>query len=199
MTDAPGSDLAATKRRLRAAALDGRPILAAAAPEDVAALAAGHFLAHIALPPGGALAGFWPIGDEFDPRPIMQAALERGLTIGLPVVVARTAPLVFRHWRPGEPLTAAVMGIPVPAVTAPTVSPDVLIVPLLAFDAAGYRLGYGGGYYDRTLAQLRGGERPVLAVGLAYAGQELAEVPHDAAFDQRLDWVVTEREARRLQ
>jgi len=196
VTDAPSSELAALKRDRRAKARSARSILAAAAPAAAAEQAALHFLAHIPLQAGRVLSGYWPIGDEFDPRPLLQAAVQRGLLIGLPVV-RRDAPLGFRQWRPGEPLAPAVMGIPVPAATADTVVPEILVVPLLAFDAAGYRLGYGGGYYDRTLDALRRGERPVLAVGLAYAGQEAADVPHHV-FDQPLDWVVTEREARKF-
>ena len=197
MTDVPSGELAALKRDRRAKARSARSILAAAAPAGAASQAAQHFLDHIPLRAGLVLSGYWPVGDEGDPRPLMQAALQQGLLIGLPVV-SRDAPLTFRQWRPGETLEPAVMGIPVPAATAASVVPEVLIVPLLAFDAAGYRLGYGGGYYDRTLGALRRGERPVLAVGLAYAGQEVADVPHHV-FDQPLDWVVTEREARKFQ
>jgi 5-formyltetrahydrofolate cyclo-ligase len=195
--DVPEGELAAIKRDQRRAAKAGRHAAASAAPVDAATLAAKHFLAHIPLRSGQAIAGYWPVGDEFDPRPILLAALDRGLVVGLPVVTARHMPLTFRCWRSGEAMAPGVMNIPVPTAASPAVVPDLLIVPLLAFDGSGYRLGYGAGHYDRTLAELRRGERPVLAVGLAYAGQEQAQVPHNA-FDQPLDWVVTEREARKL-
>ena len=109
----------------------------------------------------------------------------------LPVVVAKRQPLVFRAWRPGDPLEAGVFGTLHPAPTREAVEPDALIVPLLACDEEGWRLGYGGGFYDRTLAELRK-LKPVTAIGVAYAEQEMDEVPV-APYDQPLDWILTER------
>ncbi|HUF44987.1 MAG TPA: 5-formyltetrahydrofolate cyclo-ligase, partial [Aestuariivirgaceae bacterium] len=113
----------------------------------------------------------------------------------LPVVVARGQPLVFRAWAPGNPTVAGIWSIPVPLESAPELEPDVLIVPMLAFDGEGYRLGYGGGFYDRTLARLRA-IKPVVAVGAAFAGQEVAQVPR-GPHDEPLDWIVTEHGPKR--
>ena len=109
----------------------------------------------------------------------------------MPIVAAKAQPLIFRRWLPGEPLEIGVMKISVPLSSAPVVEPDVLLVPLLAFDKAGYRLGYGGGFYDATLARLRA-KKEIIAIGVAFAGQEVAEVPHEA-HDMKLDYVMTEK------
>jgi 5-formyltetrahydrofolate cyclo-ligase len=115
--------------------------------------------------------------------------------LALPVVERRGAPLVFRRWRPDMALKPGAYGIPAPPEDAPTLTPDIVLVPLVAFDRFGHRLGYGGGYYDRTLARLRA-ERPVQAIGCAHAAQEVARIPAMAT-DARLDWLLTERGARR--
>jgi len=107
----------------------------------------------------------------------------------LPVIQGRGLPLLFRAWKPGDTLDTGVWGIQEPQPSAPALDPDVLLVPLLAFDARGYRLGYGGGFYDRTLAGLRL-RKHVVAVGLAFDEQRVDDVPH-TAYDQRLDWVLT--------
>jgi 5-formyltetrahydrofolate cyclo-ligase len=137
------------------------------------------------------VSAYWPLGDEIDPRPLMEALHLRGHRLALPAIRAAGRPLDFRAWLPGDPLISAGFGIQEPAATAPSVAPRVLLVPLLAFDAAGYRLGYGGGFYDRSLALLRAAG-DTLAVGLAYADQQVAAVPREAT-DQPLDLVVTER------
>ncbi|HYM31013.1 MAG TPA: 5-formyltetrahydrofolate cyclo-ligase [Candidatus Cybelea sp.] len=186
---------AAAKRRLRTAFRAGRAAIALAASPDAPVLAADNFLAHISMPPGACVAGYWPIGDELDPRPLMLRLAGAGLAIALPVVTARGGALTFRRWLQEDVLEPGVLGIHVPPDTAEVMVPRVLLVPLLAFDGTGHRLGYGGGYYDRTLSALRASGRPVAAVGFAYAGQEQPALPYTAA-DQRLDWVVTEREAR---
>lgn len=127
---------------------------------------------------------------EIDTAPLLAAADAAGYRLCLPVVEAVGKPLTFRNWRPGDDLEPGVWGIPVPRPAAGTVEPDMVLAPLLAFDRAGYRLGYGGGFYDRTLERLRA-MKPVSAAGLAYAGQEIDHVPHDDQ-DQRLDAVITE-------
>ncbi len=187
------------KRELRAAALTARRAAHGAVAADRTAedCAAANFLATIDPAPGTAVSGYWPIGDELDCRPLLHRLVAAGSVVGLPVVVARRAPLAFRAWTPGAAMAAGVLAIPVPAGDAAAVVPSVLIVPLLAFDRSGYRLGYGGGYYDRTLAALRASGGPVLAVGYGFAAQEVAAVPHDDT-DQRLDWIVTERQVRRF-
>lgn len=140
------------------------------------------------------VSGYWPIGSEIDPRPILEDFVAKGHEIGLPVVLGPARPLQFRRWQPGDALVSAGFGLQEPAEDSPAVTPRLLLVPLLAFDRAGYRLGYGGGFYDRTLAELRAADPDCLAVGFAYAGQEVEEVPREAT-DLPLDWIVTETEA----
>jgi len=151
-----------------------------------------RLLDSLVIPAEATVSGYWPLRDELDPRPILSALAARGQRLCLPVVVESGAALVFRGWRPDMSLEPAAFGTQVPGADCPVLEPDVLLVPLLAFDRRGHRLGYGGGFYDRTLAGLRG-RRPVLAVGLAFAAQEVDEVPVEAG-DQPLDRVVTERE-----
>lgn len=146
-----------------------------------AALLAGH------TPPKGAIiAGYWPMGGEMDPRPLMLALASRGHALALPITPPRGQPLAFRAWAPGAALSPGPMGTSEP-VGGDELRPDILLVPLLAFDRAGRRLGYGGGYYDRTLAALPGAK----AIGIAYAGQEMPEVPAGPR-DFRLPLIATE-------
>lgn len=136
---------------------------------------------------GRRLSGYWPMRGEADPRPAMAA---HAGPVCLPVVTGRARPLLFRAWSPGAVLVAGGFGAMVPEAAAGEVVPEVMIVPLLAFDRQGYRLGYGGGFYDRTLAALRA-SGPCRAIGLAFAGQEVAAVPRNAT-DLALDLIVTE-------
>lgn len=137
-----------------------------------------------------ALAGYMPIRTEIDPLPVMAGHGASGaVPVGVPVILGPAQPLVFHRWTPGCAMIDGAFGARIPAVAEPVV-PRVVIVPMVGFDARGFRLGYGGGFYDRTLAQLRTAG-PVLAVGFAFDAQELPEVPIDR-FDQRLDAVVTE-------
>lgn len=135
------------------------------------------------------VSGFSAIGDEIDPRPLLTTVIAGGYRVCLPVMQGKGLPLLFRAWTPGDPTTPGVWGIDEPLTTASRLEPDVLLVPLLAFDATGFRLGYGGGFYDRTIADLRA-KKPVIAIGLAFDEQRIDSVPH-AAYDQRLDWVLT--------
>jgi 5-formyltetrahydrofolate cyclo-ligase len=151
-----------------------------------------RLLQKLEIPEDTVVSGYWPIGDELDVRPLLSELFARGNPICLPEVVGRGKPLIFRKWSPGDPLRNASFGTQVPLPDSPERVPRVLLVPLLAFDRTGYRLGYGGGFYDRTLSQLRE-HGSVVAIGIAGAVQEVAEVPHDAS-DQRLDWIATERE-----
>ena len=137
------------------------------------------------------VSGFHPHGSEIDTRQLLGKLAGEGWTTALPIVAAKAQPLIFRRWLPGEPLEIGVMKISVPLSSAPVVEPDVLLVPLLAFDKAGYRLGYGGGFYDATLARLRA-KKEIIAIGVAFAGQEVAEMPHEA-HDMKLDYVMTEK------
>lgn len=187
MTEAPAtaSDivLQAAKAAARKLARAKRAGLAnAAAPARLAEAV----LAHYAPTPGAIIAGYWPMGDEMDPRPLMLALAARGHRLALPVTPPRGEPLAFRAWAPGAVLRAGPMGTSEPT-EGTALRPDILLVPLLAFDRAGRRLGYGGGYYDRTLAALPGAK----AIGIAYAGQEMAEVPAGPQ-DFRLPLIATE-------
>ena len=182
---------AAEKAALRAAALDRRaalpPAARAAAAEALAAAAD-----RLAIPAGAAVSGFLSIRDEIDVGPLLAALAARGHPLALPVVVGGPAGLVFRRWRPGDPLVAAGFGLSEPPPSAGEVAPEVLLVPLAAFDRRGHRIGYGRGYYDKALAALDAVHRR-RAIGVAFAAQEVAAVP-DEPHDRRLDAVLTERD-----
>lgn len=138
------------------------------------------------------VSGFWPMADELDIRPLMIELHNEGCQLALPVVIGKGQPLVFRAWRPGDALEAGVFGTLHPSPRREVVEPDALIVPLLACDAEGWRLGYGGGFYDRTLRGLRR-RKNIVAMGVAFDGQFLPEpVPHGPD-DERLDWLLTDR------
>lgn len=201
MATGAGDDaLRAAKRALRAEAEARRARARQAAGADAGARIREHFWQGLVepglVPPDAAVSGFWPIRDEIDVRPLLEALAARGHVCALPVIVGRGRPLIFRRWRPGDALEAASFGLHEPLASAPEVEPRVLLVPLLAFDGSGRRLGYGAGYYDRTLARLRD-RTAVLAIGIAYAGQRFESVPAGAD-DEPLDWVVTEQSALRL-
>jgi 5-formyltetrahydrofolate cyclo-ligase len=144
------------------------------------------------LPRASAISGYWPIRDELDARPAMQALAERGYRLVLPVSLAQGEPLGFRAWIPGDRLAPDIMRIDAPLPAAPALVPALLLVPMLAFDRACRRLGYGAGFYDRTLAALRR-TRATLALGLAFSAQEVERVP-TGPDDSSLDAVVTEHE-----
>ncbi|MBK3777699.1 5-formyltetrahydrofolate cyclo-ligase [Azospirillum brasilense] len=158
-----------------------------------------RFLEKLVLPgliPDGPVAGYWPLGSELDVRPLLLHLKAGGRSVALPVSGPRGQALAFRDWDPAQPLAAGRYGIHEPGADRPELVPAVLLVPMLAFDRSGHRLGYGAGYYDRTLDALRA-IRPVLAVGTAFAAQEMDAVPH-GAHDERLDWILTERETLRF-
>jgi 5-formyltetrahydrofolate cyclo-ligase len=134
---------------------------------------------------------YMPLGSELDPRPLGEALLERDTRLCLPVVVRRDAPLIFRVWTPGDPLEPDLLGTPAPLPSARAVDPEMVIAPLLAFDGEGNRLGQGGGYFDRTIADLHQRTKAVI-LGLAYAGQEVPSVPAEV-HDRPLDAVLTEQ------
>ena len=142
--------------------------------------------------PAGVLAGYAPIGDECDPYPAMTAMIAQGWRTALPCVVGN-APLIFRRWAPGDPLEPGARRTRQPNEDAVEETPDALLVPLLAFDRTGGRLGWGGGYYDRTLSALRAAGRPI-AIGVAWSEQEAPATPREA-HDERLDAIATERGA----
>ncbi len=142
---------------------------------------------------GRVAAGYWPIRDEIDPRPLMTVLHDRGMVLSLPVIDEATRTLSFQAWAPEVDMVPHAFGTAVPASDGTrTVVPDLVLVPLLAFDRRGMRLGYGMGHYDRTLEALRR-VRSIVTVGLAYGGQEMALVPSEP-HDVALEWVVTEME-----
>jgi len=146
--------------------------------------------------PGTVVSAFWPMAGELDLRPLLEALHARGCVCGLPVVVGRDVPLVFRAWEPGVTLVTSRFGIAEPAPDRRVVRPQHALVPLLAVDDEGYRLGYGGGFYDRTLALLRGdGAAPLVAIGVGLEAQRRPALPREP-FDERLDWLVTEEAVR---
>jgi 5-formyltetrahydrofolate cyclo-ligase len=189
MTLAEAKAIADKKRELREAALARRDRM----PPDDRVRAARKVAAAplpVAVSKGAIVAGFSPIKTEFNPVPLMRKLSDAGVRLALPKVVGRGHPLLLREWKFGDPLVAGVWGIREPAAEAPEVEPDILLVPFAAFDRAGYRIGYGAGYYDMTLAALRA-KKAIAAVGLGFSAQEVEKVPVEA-HDQRLDFVVTE-------
>lgn len=150
---------------------------------------AGHGLGFIELAPGSIVSGFSAIKDEIDASPLLARLADQGYRLALPVMQGKGKPLLFRAWAPGDEMGTATWGIAEPLPSRPALEPDVVLVPLLAFDARGYRLGYGGGFYDRTLAALRE-KKSIVAVGIAYDELEVDAVPHQG-YDQRTDWVLT--------
>jgi 5-formyltetrahydrofolate cyclo-ligase len=185
------SPIASAKSALRKVALARRDALPAAERMAAAeAIAARTF--PVAVGSGAIVSGFMPLNSEISPLPLMRKLAEAGAGLALPVVVERGVPLSMRAYAFGDALVKGVWGIRVPPPEAPEVAPDVLLVPLLAFDRNGNRLGYGAGYYDMTIAALRAKKR-VVAVGVAFAAQEVDEVPTTPR-DVRLDLVLTERE-----
>ena len=137
------------------------------------------------------VSGYHPLGGELDPRPLMLRLQAAGAILALPVTLERDAPLIFRRYWPGEPITPDAIGVPSPAPEAAEVLPDLIITPLVAFDRLGGRMGQGGGFYDRTLQALRA-QRTTFALGLAFAGQEVARIPGES-HDQILDAILTEK------
>ncbi len=176
---------------MRRSQLKKRAELFNSSPPGIYEAAARHFQKSIALPQGGVIAGYWPIRDEFDCRPLLEGIAARGGSLALPVVAGDSGRLVFREWRPGAPLIPAGHGTLGPKAAAREVLPDVVISPLLAFDRRGYRLGYGGGYYDRSLTVLRAAGKCKYAIGLGFSAQRVQQVPV-SPYDARLNAVVTE-------
>jgi 5-formyltetrahydrofolate cyclo-ligase len=178
-----------TKADLRAASLARRDAIS---PDERAAAAEAIAVRGLpfAIAKGVVISGYSPIRSEIDPVPLMQKLASAGARLALPSVTARGHSLIFRAWSPGERLMLGALGIPEPSPAAAEVVPDVMLVPLAAFDRLGHRIGYGAGHYDFTFAHLRK-MRPVVGVGLAFAAQETRAIPalsHDVA----MDYVLTE-------
>jgi 5-formyltetrahydrofolate cyclo-ligase len=162
------------------------PAQMTAAAEALAARGLG-FLPSLAS--GSVVSGFASMPDELRAWPLLRRLNKDGYRLCLPVMQGKGKPLIFRAWQPGDAMDQGVWGIAEPKADKLELEPDVLIVPLLAFDVAGRRLGYGGGFYDRTLRSLRS-RKSIVAVGLAYDEQKVDAVPH-LDYDERLDWVLT--------
>jgi len=181
------ADCAAFRAALRREKLAARLALPAVEHAAGSAGIATHLAGLLAPRPPGTLAFCAPVRGEFDARPLAAELLARGWRAAMPVVVATAAPMIFRAWTPDCAMTEDRHGIPIPAA-GPLLTPDVVLLPLVAFDPAGYRLGYGGGYFDRTLAALV--PRP-LAIGVGFELARAADI-RPQAHDVRLDAIVTE-------
>ena len=187
MTPAPIS-----KSDLRAAALAARDALSDG-QRTAAALAIATRGLPFEIAPGAIVSGYSPIRSEIDPVPLMRALAGQGARLALPAVMARGKSLAFRAWSAGDRLMMGPLGILEPSPAAAEMIPDIMLVPLAAFDRAGHRIGYGAGHYDYTLAHVRKA-KPIVAIGIAFAVQEIEAVPalpHDVA----LDYVLTETQA----
>jgi 5-formyltetrahydrofolate cyclo-ligase len=179
------------KKHIRAEVFARRNSLGADHRASAAQAVAEH-AACIEISPNDVVAGFSAIRSEIDPSALMQALAARGASLALPVTTERGQPLVFRDWTKDTPLVRGMYGIFEPSSDAAEVEPDIVLVPLAAFDRTGHRVGYGGGYYDRTLQVLRRSKK-ITAVGVAFAVQEIDRAPFDA-HDEPLDLVLTENE-----
>jgi 5-formyltetrahydrofolate cyclo-ligase len=185
-------DPAQNKNNIRIQMLAKRERMGAALAQAAAAALIDRLLAVISAS-ATVVAGYRPIRREVDISPAMQALSERGLRLCLPVIEAQDKPLYFRRWRWGDALEKGRYGVEVPPADAPSSRPDVVLVPMVAFDRAGHRLGYGAGYYDRTLRALRAQGKPVQMIGVAFALQEVEHIPVDST-DEKLDAIVTDKE-----
>jgi 5-formyltetrahydrofolate cyclo-ligase len=184
-------DAAPSKADLRAAALAARDALGDKKREAAAAKVAKRGLP-IEIAAGAVVSGYSPIRNEIDPAPLMLKLALAGARLALPVVNARGKSLTFRAWSPNDRLVLGSLGIPEPSPAAAELIPDVMLVPLAAFDRAGHRIGYGAGHYDHTFAHLRK-SNAVTGIGLAFSVQETPAIPvlsHDVA----LDFVLTEKD-----
>ncbi len=158
--------------------------------ETAGAKLAGFGLDFLQLDQAAVVSGYYPHRTEIDVILLMERLHGEGRQLCLPVVIENEQPLEFRRWQPGDLTERGQLNIEVPLASAEVVEPDVLLVPLLAFDDRGYRLGYGGGFYDRTLGMLRS-KKPIVAVGVAFSGQEVGAVVRGVG-DQPVDWILTE-------
>lgn len=180
------------KAALRIKAHAMRAALPQSMRADAAQAVMQHFFHAVPLQAADVVAAYWRIRDELDCQPILVRLMDTNQTVVLPVVVGPEAPLDLRVWEQGASLYEAGFGTLAPSELAPRAEPDIVLMPLLGFDAQGTRLGYGGGYYDRTLAGMR--KKPRL-IGLAFAAQELDAIPREA-HDIPLDAIVTENGVR---
>ncbi len=179
-----------SKAALRQIAQNKRRIAANEAGPKAAIRLANNLGAQFTSFTGQVVAGYISIASEIDVVPALKLLQNVGLTAALPVIVGRDQPLVFCHWTEEMALEPGPFQTRQPPATSPHIIPDILFVPMLAFDLEGYRIGWGGGFYDRTLIKLRA-LKPIIAVGVAFSGQQVDKIPHDQ-HDARLDWIATE-------
>ena len=191
MMSASHTAISDQKAKLRATALARRDALSAA-ERQAAAEAIAQRVFPVAVKAGTIVSGFSAVRSEINPMPLMRKLVQAGAQLALPVVQGCGKPLIMRAWNFGEPFKAGPWGIREPMPEASQVDPDILIVPLAAFDRAGHRIGYGAGYYDMTIHVLRA-RKKIIAIGIAFAAQEIPQVPATER-DERLDLVLTECE-----
>jgi 5-formyltetrahydrofolate cyclo-ligase len=191
-TDAPApsddwDDVRLWRKAKRAALIARRLALSPADRAAGSARITERLTGLLAAAPGRLVGFYWPFKGEYDPRPLVRTLHANGVVLALPVVVAKAQPLIFRPWWPRAPMTLGVWNIPIPAEGEP-VQPDLLLVPVIGFDKAGYRLGYGGGFYDRTLAAM-----PVRArtIGIGFSGSAMRTI-YPQAHDIPMDTIVTD-------
>lgn len=187
----PQADIAVQKQRLRQEMMAKRRSIPAASHGPASESLAMHFSDHPILAVKESFAGYHAIRGELDVMPIFNRMQRWKKTMALPCVVGKDKPLVFRQWSPGDPLERDAMGIQTPNSKAKKVQPELLLVPVLAFDSFGNRLGYGGGFYDQTLSALRDTDAKPLVIGVAFGSQEVELVPTEP-HDATLDGILTE-------
>lgn len=188
--------IAGDKQAMRMRALERRAAIPQARRNSAAAKLADRAQEISALAPGSIVSGFMAIREEIDPSALLTRLNGLGHGLALPVVQGKGRPLTFRQWTPGDALEEGAFGIPVPGADAGIAVPDIMLVPLVAFDKAGYRLGFGAGFYDRTISGLRD-SGDLVTVGVAYDEQAVPAVPREP-HDQRLDWMLTPTGLRRI-
>ncbi len=189
MTDV--TETQSAKAALRAEALARRDAMPAELRAAAAETIAGRAFP-LALTPGTIVSGFMPLKSEINPLPLLRKLADAGARLALPAIAGRGRPLIMRAYTFGDEFARGQWGIREPKPEAAEVAPDILIVPLAAFDRSGHRIGYGAGYYDMTINALRK-HKPAIAIGIAFAAQEILQVPATTR-DARLDLVLTERE-----
>lgn len=189
MQDGTADDTRAVKKALRAKQKVIREQAFEAQRTSAPAALRDHGISFAGVAAPAWVSAFYPIGDELDPMPLLERLIGEGYGVCLPVMVGKGKPLVFRAWKPGDALNEVTWGIKEPLDSAPVIEPDVVLAALLAFDDRGYRLGYGGGFYDRTIARLKT-IKPAVVIGLAYDELRVDAVPH-TDYDQPVDWILT--------
>ena len=189
MTGTPPATPSDLKVKLRQDALRRRAAAHLRQKASAGEIVRGLGLDLIGQLPGSVVSGYFPIRDEIDPLPLLTGVIEWGMQVVLPVILAKATPLIFRTWQPGDVLETKPFGLKEPLASAKVALPDILLVPLSAFDSAGFRIGYGGGYFDRTLDLYRK-NRKITAIGVAYDEQEVPCFAHEP-HDQTMDYLIT--------